>query len=272
MEKKLSLQIKSLPVNDLVVIDKSNPIHTQFLDFIHSRSKIVIFSSHLDDAVLSMGSFISYVVHKGIFVEVISVFTEGSGVLSRSIQILFENAGFHDAKSYFQERRTEDIRALKKLGNVSIKHLNYIDSAWRTSEAGEPLYPESKMGTILPQDYPLSKKLAAEFKKLIFTQKDVAIFAPLARGRHIDHQITRNALKEAFPQVIFYEDFPYSEYYENENDFIQKNNLLAVEWKGNYEEKKKAILEYKTQYVSLFGKGIMKLPYERYFVNTINLE
>lgn len=271
MGKNLDLHIESLPIHEGEVIDKNNPLNVKFLDYIHSRSNVVIFSPHLDDAVLSMGSLLTYIARKGMPVEVVSVFTEGSNATSPSIQKLVENGNCKDSKSYFNARRDEDIVALKELGNISARHLNFADSAWRTDSNGNPLYQDSIMATIKREDAELQEKLIDAFKTVIKVTDSTAVFAPLARGRHIDHQHTRNTAKQVFPNALFYEDFPYSGYLENEVDFIQKNNLEPVVWKGSYEAKKRSILQYKTQLVSLFKKGSMHLPYERYFTNSLQI-
>ncbi len=265
-KNSLHIQIESLPVNNLVVIDKSNSVSASFLDYIHSRENLVVFSPHLDDASLSMGSLISYVAGRGIPVEVITVFTEGTDLLSKATNTLLGNAEFTDAKTYFKARREEDAVALNELGIVKVRHLNYIDSAWRKSQQGDSLYSDSQLATIDTHDNALHNQLVSEFKKLISPTDKTGIFAPLARGKHVDHQLTRDVSKEVFPQTIFYEDFPYSAYFENEDTFIQENNLAPVEWKASYEAKKRSILQYKTQRYSLFYKGTMHLPYERYFI------
>lgn len=267
-KKSLHILIEYPPVNNLVIIDKSNPASESFLNYIHSRENIVVFSPHLDDAALSMGSLISYVAGRGIPVKVITVFTEGTDLLSKATNTLLENASFTDAKMYFKTRRAEDKVALNELGTVNVRHLNYIDSAWRKSPKGDSLYPDSQLATIDTHDNALHHQLVSKFKKFISPTEKTGIFAPLARGKHVDHQLTRNISKQVFPQTIFYEDFPYSTYFENEDNFIQENNLVPAEWKGSYEAKKRSILQYKTQRYSLFYKGTMHLPYEKYFITS----
>jgi LmbE family N-acetylglucosaminyl deacetylase len=268
MEKKeLKIHIESKPVNNLVVIDKSNSKSESFLNYIHSRENIVVFSPHLDDAVLSAGSLISYASGRGIPVEVITLFSEGTDLISTATKTLLRNAEFTDAKVYFEARRVEDKVALNELGTVKVRHLHYIDSAWRKSEKGDSLYSDSQLAEIDTKDNALHHQLVSTFKTLLSNTDKTGIFAPLGRGKHVDHQLTRDVSKEIFPQTIFYEDFPYSAYYENEDSFITENNLVPVEWKGDYEAKKRAILQYKTQRYSLFYKGTMFLPYERFFFN-----
>ena len=71
MQKKvLNISIKSP--------QKGNPTDKYFFDYLNSLNNIIVFSPHLDDAVLSMGSLISYFSQMKIKVEIITVFTEGS--------------------------------------------------------------------------------------------------------------------------------------------------------------------------------------------------
>ena len=236
-----------------------------FRNLLQKQKKIIILSPHLDDAVLSAGSLISFLVKQDIELEVITVFTEGSKLLSTATKQLLRNANFNDSLKYFQARRSEDVHALKMLSVNSFEHLGFIDSAWRTFKNGSAIYDDSQLATIHEQEKMLYNKIVNRFKRIFDKEKDVCIVAPLARGRHIDHQIVRNVASGLAKKIMYYEDFPYSSLYGNENEFIAGNNLSPFIWKGDYESKKKAILEYATQQFSLFSRGIIELPYERYY-------
>ena len=259
MYKALKIQIE-LPHR----FNKSK--NNALMHFLQKQKKYIILSPHLDDAVLSAGSLISFLVQQEIELKVVTVFTEGSQLLSIATKQLLKNANFKDAVKYFQTRRSEDIDALKMLSVNSFEHLGFIDSEWRTLKNGSAIYDDSQLATIHDQEEMLYNKIVNCFKRIFDTEKNVCIVAPLARGRHIDHQIVRNAATNVCQKIMYYEDFPYSSRYENENEFIAGNNLSPFVWKGNYESKKKAILEYATQQFSLFSMGIMKLPYERYYL------
>lgn len=231
--------------------------------------KIIVFSPHLDDAVLSMGSLLTYLLSRGIDVEVISFFTTGSSLTSSSIKIMMDRAGFNSEEEYFLARRVEDGKALKSLGqNIKYKHLGFTDAAWRADQ-GVPLYPETQLGEIAKKDSLLIRKIVEKLQVEAEVLKDSIIFAPVARGKHVDHQLVRNIADEFFSQVIFYEDFPYSGLHGGEDEFVQSRKLKEVEWYGDYELKKQAILKYKSQKVSLFFRGTMHLPFEKYFVSSL---
>lgn len=227
---------------------------------------IVVLSPHLDDAVLSMGSLISHLLKNSIKVTVISIFTRGSDLISESIQTIMKRASFVDVEQYFKQRKIEDIIALTELGEgVEIKHLDLVDAAWR-SKNNVPLYPTTQLADVHAVDENIYAKLQIIMEDIRDTTPDIVVFAPLARGRHVDHTLTRDAALSTFPEAILYEDFPYSALYRNERGYIQSNDLIGLKWGGDYLIKKSAILKYQTQAVSLFARGTMVLPYEKYYI------
>lgn len=247
------------------------PLSNAYISTIVGEKDVVVFSPHLDDAVLSMGSFISQILKNGNKVTVISIFTEGTDLSSQSIQIMLKRAHFHDAKRYFKQRKIEDVAALTELGaNVEVQHLDLVDAAWR-SKNNTLLYPSNQLTEVHFLDGDIYTKLHSIMKKLLDATTDVAVFAPLALGKHVDHTLTRDAAISVFPQAFFYEDFPYSTLYSDEDQFIRNNNLVGLEWGGDYQTKKNAILKYATQAESLFTKWTMVLPYEKYYMNTSQL-
>lgn len=240
----------------------------RFLRYLLDKDRIVVFSPHLDDAVLSAGSLISYLTQQKKNVEIVTAFTEGSHVSSAAIERILKTAKFTDIDVYFEERRKEDIRAISALQVPKVTHLGFTDAAWRKIDDTTPLYPATQLGTIDPRDQKTHEQLVEKFRAVLGATDNVAVLAPIGRGKHVDHQITRNVAFAAFPQTVFFQDFPYSAVHKNEDEFIQNNNLQSVEWQGDYTAKRNAILQYATQLnsLSLFFKGAMKLSYETYFL------
>lgn len=230
------------------------------------NAPVTVLSPHFDDAVLSAGSLISELLAKRIEVRVVTVFSEAlSGIMSPSINTILGRAGFQNAEKYYTARKKEDVEALKKLGEkIIIERLGYTDSAWR-SDGKKLLYPDSQLVPIAPPD----KKLAARLEKSFSQCRSMGdvVLAPLAVGGHADHKLVRNAATKVFKDVIYYCDFPYSAYSPDDRGFLSKNKLKGIEWRGNYLRKKEAILAYETQRVSLFYRGKLKLPYEKFFIN-----
>lgn len=239
----------------------------KFSKYLDSLEDLIILSPHLDDAILSVGSLISSYANKVKKIRIISIFTEGSNLKSLATETLLSNANQTDAYKYFSIRRREDKEAIRLLGKIDIQHLGYTDSAWRVDAAGNPLYFDSQLMSLMKEDEKLQSEIQTKLKSIIKPKRSTGIFAPIARGNHADHQIIRNAAIRLFPNVIFYEDFPYSTLYVTEGEFIRKNKLKEIIWVGDYEKKKEAILKYESQTYALFYSGPISLPYEKYFVN-----
>lgn len=265
--KKVTLGIE-LPESGTVGLSEKND---HFLQYLLTKDKIVVLSPHLDDAVLSAGSLISYLTHASKNVQIITVFTEGSKITSPAIKTILtrvlKTAQFTDIKAYFEERRKEDMRALRELNVYTTQYLGYTDAAWRIDPNGKAIYPNTQLAGIHAHDALLTDQLSEEFKK-IMNYSNIAVLAPIGRGNHVDHQLVRNVVSKIFPNTIFYQDFPYSVVQSNENAFIEKKKLVEFEWRGDYQSKKNAILQYATQLnsLSLFFKENMKLSYEKYLL------
>ncbi len=236
-------------------------------EVLSKAQKAVIFSPHFDDAVLSMGSTLSFLLASGIEVEVVTIFTKGSKSSSPLTQKLLHQAGIHDSAKYFEARRQENETAITSLGAIHIRNLSFIDAAWRATNAGKMIYPETTLGEISMSDESLREELSQNLKKIDIS-KNTLVFAPVAQGKHVDHQLTRDACLN-LPQSIFYQDFPYSSTYGNEKDFITKHALVGIEWQEDYYEKKAlSIFAYTTQLKSLFPKNSLILPLEHLYVRS----
>lgn len=243
------------------------PAEHSFRSILNSFESYLILSPHFDDAVLSMGSLLAYLLSTGKPVEVINVFTLASSVSSTLTEKLLRQAQCSGPEKYFQQRAEEDQVALLSLGPVRVTNLNLIDAPWRPTDSGEPLYPQTTWRTYdVKKDIISADTLTTTFKKMVLPKCRQLVFAPLARGRHNDHIVVRNVSSELFSQVIYYMDFPYSASFVNEEEFIQSHKLIPIEWTGDYyHQKSAAILKYHTQLTSLFEHPPLKLPYECFY-------
>lgn len=236
-----------------------------FLERLESYPRFVIFSPHLDDAILSMGSLL---VHLGTYkkpIDIVTVFTDGSHISSEFNKKLMRQGGVSEPQEYFLKRRSEDYKAFSKFQSISVTHLGLTDAAWRHKTGGEPLYPATALGKIHDTD-PAPEALFKRLAELSQVIKDAAIFAPLARGKHVDHQIVRDTVSSIFPNTIHYCDFPYSTHHDDEHEFIKARSLTKAEWyRGDYEKKCQAIATYKSQAVSLLKSDKLQLSYETYY-------
>lgn len=235
-----------------------------FLRKLTSVNNIVILSPHLDDAILSMGSLLIYLNSVGKNIQIINFFTRGSKIKTAFTGRLLERAGVKDSKEYFLLREKEDEIIFKKLGNIYVKNLGFIDAAWRMKSNEQPIYPQKATLSIDKNDDTLTVKIEATLKKII-DPSGTLVFAPLARGNHVDHQLVRNIAMKNFKNVIFYTDFPYSKHFEEDKEFIQNNHLSIFDWYGDYRKKIELIMFYKTQQTTTLTPENLQLPYEAFY-------
>ena len=175
-------------------------------------------SPHLDDAVLSCGGTIHQRAADGAQVEVVTLFAgEFTGRELSPFALLQHKYWGHPARPMLL-RRAEDSAALALLG-AEAQHLNYLDAVYRAGPDGVWLYSEeeSLWGGVHPDD-PMAQNgaqaLAEELANLLPPRDRLLVHAPLAVGRHVDHQIVHAAARHLLAQgyqVTFYEDYPYAE-------------------------------------------------------------
>ena len=230
--------------------------------------KALVFSTHLDDAVLSTGSLIAHLITHNFDVSILSAFTEGSNLDAPLPKKLIRQSGFSNTKEYFQTRKTEDREAISLLGKIQIHHFGLTDAAWRYTNSGEPIYPLTTLGverSIYDTTFLELTRRLEEFKQ---STSNTVVFGPIGWGRHVDHVLVRDAVAHVFPDAIFYADFPYTQKSHGEDEFVKKHQRSPIVWKANnYSLKAKAVAVYKTQIVSMFGEnGYMRLDHETFYV------
>lgn len=174
-------------------------------------ASLIVLSPHYDDAVYSLGGTIAQFVARG---DAVTIFTIMAGFPVNPVPdtpVLRDNHARWELspQEAMQARRGEDQRAAQILG-AEVQYLDVLDCLYRVSpETGAALYPseESLWGDVHPQDATLAKL------KSIALPPDVAlIYAPLAVGTHVDHQIVRDWgfwLAANGYKVACYEDYPY---------------------------------------------------------------
>jgi LmbE family N-acetylglucosaminyl deacetylase len=183
----------------------------------------VYLSPHLDDAVLSCGGAIRRQAARGEPVVVITLITEDVApgtALSPFAQRFHDQCG--GPPRLFSLRRAEDLAALTLLGARAM-HLDCLDAIYRRGTDGAWLYADGSrlFGQVHPDDplaqdggRPLAGRLVELLASAVLEEPSPRIYAPLAVGQHVDHQITHAAariLLEWGYGVVFYEDLPYAE-------------------------------------------------------------
>lgn len=169
----------------------------------------IYLSPHLDDAALSCGGQIYQQTAVGQSVLVVTI-TAGDApaqppsAFARSLHARWELAG-----DVVAARRTEDRQACQILG-ADYEHWPILDCVYRTHpDDGQPLYPTwlDVTATIHPTDERLIARLTNQMAQF---PADSQVYAPLAVGGHVDHQITRAAAERRFgAKLLYYEDYPY---------------------------------------------------------------
>src|SRR3989304_10331904 len=84
---------------------------------INEKAPCLFISPHLDDAVLSAGDFILFLIEQKIPVTVITVFTKISPKpYTLSAKSFIRQCGYNDAELLFADRRNEDKEIFEKIG------------------------------------------------------------------------------------------------------------------------------------------------------------
>jgi hypothetical protein len=175
----------------------------------------VYLSPHLDDAIFSCAGLIFQQRQAN---ESVSVITTCAGIpdgdhLSDFARQYHENWG--SLSNPVASRRQEDRGILEKW-NVQACHLETLDGIYRTAD-GKFIYPDevALFSEVLPGEMKSLPQLwKAEIANLGFRAGGTMLYAPLAAGNHVDHQLVRSLafhlLQEGW-RVWFYEEFPHSE-------------------------------------------------------------
>jgi len=220
----------------------------------------IYLSPHLDDAALSCGGTIHRQTQAGEEVLVVNVCAGVPDYRQLSPFAREKHALWGDPEDVVVARRTEDRQALARLG-AQVVYWDYLDAIYRTVE-GEFLYASEAaiFGEVHPAEGELLQRLRDDIAALLGAHPGATLYAPLAIGHHVDHQLTRNAvlpLLQKGRRIRFYEDFPYA-WWDPEG--LQKvlQELESIgDWEAeispiDVEVKITAIACYRTQIEDLF--------------------
>lgn len=165
-------------------------------------------SPHYDDAIYSCGGMIYQLAQHDKDVVILTIMAGRPSLTLPDTPVLKDNhERWQAGNDPIVIRRAEDQTAVAILG-AKTQYLDVLDCIYRVAKA-EALYPseDSLWGDIHPDD-PASAALEA----IDLTDIDV-IYAPMAIGKHVDHQIVRNwawnIAQNSEVTVKFYQDYPY---------------------------------------------------------------
>ncbi len=212
----------------------------------------IVLSPHLDDAPLSCGGAIHQWTAAGEPVLVVTFMTGDPPDGDLSPFAHAQHAGWQlEAREAYVARRAEEVAALQVLG-ADYRHVGLLDCIYRADDAGS-FYnsDEAIFGCIHPGDDRLAEEMARRLVLLGPLESTTDVYAPLAVGNHIDHQLVRHAAERWRGQdLIYYEDFPYVG--EGEAEELDATPLLIPLSKEDIAAKIKAIGCYQSQIRSLF--------------------
>lgn len=196
--------------------------------------KHVYLAPHLDDGVLCCGGMIHRQVAAGEQVLVVTLFA-GDPPSGHPLSVFARGQPAHQAGAPrpMALRRAEDLAALTLLG-AEAGHLPLQDAVYRsrrgpqanaTTQAGaaaqgedarEWLYTDlaELLGEVHGSDPVTPEALATAVAACLPGDEPLTLYAPLAVGRHVDHQLVHGAarlLLERGRRLAFYEDYPYAE-------------------------------------------------------------
>ncbi|MEA3337941.1 MAG: PIG-L family deacetylase [Chloroflexota bacterium] len=173
----------------------------------------IYLSPHFDDVVLSCGGQIAQRTLEGKTVIVSTVFAgvPGQKTLSPFARAIHSQPGA--PQDSVEGRRKENQDALDILQAAWRPGL-YLDCVYRKNAQGKRwLYDseEAIYGPVAAEESELAMELAQVFASLAPAPTDCVLYASLAIGHHVDHQLVRDAaliLHNQDYNVLFYEDYP----------------------------------------------------------------
>ena len=216
----------------------------------------VYLSPHLDDAILSCGGTIARQAASGERVLVVAICTAAprpEGPFNAIAQELHNTWGL-DPAEVVTARLREDSLAMEMVGADSY-HAGMLDAIYRYPDAYATR--ETLFGTPAADD-PLWQQLRLFVSDLCDRTPRAKIYAPLAIGDHVDHQITFAVARDSRPGAdAFYEDFPYAAKPRAVESRLQTLKLVLTpvntDISDTINRKISAIAAYSSQLQELFG-------------------
>lgn len=177
--------------------------------------KHIYLSPHADDALLSCGGTIHRQVKAGDAVFVITLLAGDPPNGDLSPFALEQHGYWGSPPGPMALRRAEDLAATIRVG-AEVRHLDLLDAVYRVVPGGRWPYTDvpALFGSIDPDDPLTPTGLAEQLSALLAAEGEVTVYAPLAVGHHVDHQIAHRAARDHLAgqyRLAFYEDYPYGE-------------------------------------------------------------
>ncbi len=223
-------------------------------------------SPHFDDAVFSVGGYLSEVIDPKRAI-VVNVFTQGGSKMNTlSARAYLSQCGYPDSTELYKLRDKEDTNALTQMGIRKV-NLGLVEALWRKRNFNSilnfigKLVPEVAMmyptyayhvirGQVHSDDNKTIEVVTKKLQKIVDKNSIDIVFAPLAIGNHIDHRVVRLAVEKLNNvRIIGWEDYPYN--------LVLDHSVLAnsVTYKPNWRKKVELMKKYQTQFNAVFPEG-----------------
>lgn len=169
--------------------------------------RIIYFSPHLDDAVLSAGGLIRSQVDAGIPVEIWTFMAgiPGDSALSEFAKKMHGKWGFNSGQQAVESRRLEDREATAQVGAKCVQ-FDFLDCLYRCDRLGRPMYSDVEL-PIHSDDVDLAAQIAQTM--IAWVDPDDTLVCQLAVGGHVDHVIVRQAAEMLRRPLTYDVDLPY---------------------------------------------------------------
>lgn len=250
----------------LLALEKENEQSLIFAErlkqILKNNTRCFFISPHLDDAIYSAGSLISFLSDKT-EVNLITLFTAVNRVpTSTAARRWLEISGHADEDQHYATRRDEDVKACVVVGAKPI-HLGYVGTIWRRENIGSPMLGYNPLYT--PEDIELMHQTHEKLRQFTDTGEPFVIFGPIGLGGHIDHMFTKEVLRQTFDNITFWVDFPYSQNSAITEEALGVSDLFQAVWGGSSDKKIRGVLTYESQNKANFQTGTITFPREHYY-------
>ncbi|MFT7116281.1 MAG: LmbE family N-acetylglucosaminyl deacetylase [Rhodoferax sp.] len=174
--------------------------------------RVIILSPHLDDAALSCGGLLNFLIGRKAACLVISIYCgtpapvkNGDGTLRNALR-----------KGHVSPRlrRREDVAAMHS-ANADFVHLGFLDGIYRRSPlTNQFIYRHAREKWVAPRidDLAHVEELYLVLRRHCLHLGRILLVSPMGIGQHVDHTIVARVavrLAEQGVSVLFFEDFPY---------------------------------------------------------------
>lgn len=234
--------------------------------------RVVILSPHMDDAALSCGGLLNFLVGRQTSCLVINVYCGNPPAVKNKdgTQRTPQRKGYANP----QLRRREDVAAMRSV-DADFVHLGFSDGIYRRSPlTNQLLYRHAREKWVPPRvdDLAHMEELYLVLRRLCLNLGRTLLVSPMGIGQHVDHTIVARValrLAERGLSLLFFEDFPYvvNSKVGNGTEDDPRQALQRLGWDSaermvmpaNVEAKASLISHYQSQIPSLFHdeKGVL---------------